>query len=133
MLISVNERDKAELNELARSFQEDGFRIYATTGTAQQLQEAGIPAEPARKIFEGRPNLLDQIVNGEIQLVINTPSGKESMHNDSYVRQSAIKAKIPYMTTMAAGKATAEGVHEVKTRQLEVRSLQDWHADITEQ
>lgn len=132
VLISVNERDKAELNALARSFQEDGFRIYATAGTAQQLRDAGIPSEPARKIFEGRPNLLDQIVNGEIQLVINTPSGKESMHNDSYVRQSAIKAKIPYMTTMAAGKATAEGIHEVKTRQLEVRSLQDWHAEITD-
>ena len=132
VLISVNDRDKAELNELAKAFQENGFKIYATAGTAKQLKEAGIDAEMTQKVFEGRPNLRDLIVNDEIQLMINTPSGKESVHNDSYVRQSAIKAKIPYMTTMAAAKATAEGIHEVRKRQLDVKSLQDWHAEITD-
>ena len=132
VLISVNDRDKAELNELAKIYQENGFKIYATAGTAKQLREAGIDAEVTQKIFEGRPNLRDLLVNDEIQLMINTPSGKESIHNDSYVRQSAIKAKIPYMTTMAAAKATAEGIHEVRTRQLDVKSLQDWHAEITD-
>ena len=132
VLISVNDRDKAELNDLAKAFKENGFKIYATTGTAEQLKEAGIDAEVTQKIFEGRPNLRDLLVNDEIQLMINTPSGKESVHNDSYVRQSAIKAKIPYMTTMAAAKATAEGIHEVRTRQLDVKSLQDWHAEIKE-
>ena len=132
VLISVNDRDKAELNDLAKIYQENGFKIYATAGTAKQLEEAGIEAEVTQKIFEGRPNLRDLLVNDEIQLMINTPSGKESIHNDSYVRQSAIKAKIPYMTTMAAAKATAEGIHEVRTRQLDVKSLQDWHSEITD-
>ena len=132
VLISVNDRDKTELNELAKSFQENGFKLYATTGTANQLKKAGIDSELTQKVFEGRPNLRDLIVNDEIQLMINTPSGKESVHNDSYVRQSAIKAKIPYMTTMAAAKATAEGIHEVRKRQLDVKSLQDRHAEITD-
>ena len=130
VLISVNNRDKKEVVDLAKSFHEDGFKIYATEGTAVLLQEADIPCEVTQKVFEGRPNCRDLIVNGDVQLVINTPSGKESIHSDSYIRQSAIKAKIPYVTTIAAGKATAEGIHEVKTRQLGVRSLQDWHADI---
>ena len=132
VLISVNNRDKAEVTDLAKSFHEDGFKVYATDGTAELLKEAGIPAESVQKVFEGRPNCRDLIVNGDVQLVINTPSGKESIHSDSYIRQSAIKAKIPYVTTIAAGKATAEGIHEVKTRQLDVRSLQEWHADITD-
>ncbi len=132
VLISVNNRDKAEVVDLAKSFHEDGFKVYATGGTAELLLANGIPCEVTQKVFEGRPNCRDLIVNGDVQLVINTPSGKESIHSDSYIRQSAIKAKIPYVTTIAAGKATAEGIHEVKTRQLGVRSLQDWHADITD-
>ncbi len=133
VLISVNDRDKAYVEDLARSFYEDGFRIYSTKGTAKLLSEAGIPAEETAKVFEGRPNLRDQIVNGEIQLVINTPSGKTSASSDSYVRQSAIKAKIPYVTTIAAANATAEGIHELRTRdRLDVKSLQDWHAEISD-
>ena len=131
VLISVNNSDKPEVVELAKAYQEDGFKIYATGHTWQMITEAGIPAELAKKEYEGRPNIQDLILNGDVQAVINTPSGKESTHSDSYVRKSCIKAKIPYMTTMAAAKATADGIHYVQTHnQGEVRSLQEWHGMI---
>ena len=93
----------------------------------------GIPAEKVFKLQEGRPNIADLIMNGQIQLVINTPSGKESAFDDSYIRKTAIKKKIPYMTTMAAAMATAEGIKAVKTKgQIDVCSLQEIHKNITE-
>ena len=129
VLISVNRKDKAEVVEVARQFAENGFKIIATDTTCKLINEAGIPAERVNKLQEGRPNILDLITNGKIDLIINSPVGKDSIHDDSYLRKSAIKAKIPYMTTIAAAKATAKGIHNVKKHGLgEVQSLQELHS-----
>lgn len=131
VLISVNRKDKDEVVEVARSFSQDGFHIVATGTTYELIRQAGIPAEKVKKLYEGRPNILDMITNGKIQLIINSPSGKESVHDDSYLRKAAIKAKVPYMTTIAAAKATASGIHYVKKHgQGEVKSLQQLHGEI---
>ena len=129
VLISVNQKDKPEVEEIARLFQENGFRILATGGTYDLISKAGIPAEKVKKLYEGRPNILDLITNGEIQLIINSPIGKDSAHDDSYLRKAAIKNKIPYITTIAAARAAAEGIHRVLRHDRgDVRSLQAWHA-----
>ena len=131
VLISVNAKDKPEVTEIARSFAQDGFTIVATGRTYDLICQAGIPAKKVKKLYEGRPNILDMITNGQIQLIINSPAGKDSRHDDSYLRKAAIKAKIPYMTTMAAARATASGIHYVKTcGHGDVRSLQQLHSEI---
>ncbi|MBO5560453.1 MAG: carbamoyl-phosphate synthase large subunit [Firmicutes bacterium] len=131
VLISVNKQDKPEAAALAKSFYEDGFKIIATGRTCDLIAEAGIPVEKVNKIYEGRPNILDLISNGKIQLIINSPVGKEGIHDDSYLRKAAIKSKIPYMTTMAAAKATAEGIKRVKnSNDNNLKSLQEWHGEI---
>ncbi len=131
VLISVNRRDKAEVVEVGSAFQEAGFRILATGSTCALLQEAGIPAALVKKLYEGRPNLLDLITNGEVDLIINSPVGDDSEYDDSYLRKAAIKAKIPYMTTIAAAKATVEGILYVQqTGRGEVHSLQKLHGMI---
>ncbi len=132
VLISVSDRDKPELIEVARGFYDARFELAATGGTADMIEDAGIPVRRLKKVFEGRPNLLDSIANGEIDLIVNTPAGKESIHDDSYIRKGAIKAKIPYMTTMAAAKATAAGILEVKRNpNKQLKSLQEIHASIS--
>ena len=132
VLISVNRKDKAEVVEAARQFAQDGFHIVATGGTWEVLTEAGVPAEKVKKLYEGRPNVLDLITNGKIQMVVNSPVGKDSVHDDSYLRKAAIKAKIPYMTTIAAAMASASGIHYVKTHGMEaVHSLQELHSAIS--
>lgn len=131
VLISVNRKDKDEVVEVARSFREAGFRILATGRTCQLIKEAGIEAELVKKLYEGRPNVLDLITNGEIDLIVNSPVGDDSEHDDSYLRKAAIKGKIPYMTTIAAAKATAEGILYVqKHGNGEVHSLQSLHGMI---
>lgn len=133
VLISVNDRDKAELLEVAKGFDECGFSIMATGRTCDMIVEAGIPAQKVWKINEGRPNILDKITNGKIQLIINTPIGKKGAVDDSYIRKAAVKNKIPYMTTMAAAKATVEGIRSSKRDgKLPVKSLQEFHAEITD-
>lgn len=133
VLISVNRKDKAEVVDVARSFYEDGFKIVATGNTYDLIHQAGIPAERINKLYEGRPNVLDVITNGQIQLIVNSPVGKDSVHDDSYLRKAAIKGKIPYMTTIAAAKATAKGIRYVKEHgQGEVHSLQSLHSEITD-
>ena len=130
-LISVNRKDKAEVVDVARSFYEDGFRIVATGNTYELISQAGIPAERVNKLYEGRPNVLDMITNGQIQLIVNSPVGKDSIHDDSYLRKAAIKGKIPYMTTIAAASATAKGIRYVKEHgQGDVHSLQSLHSEI---
>ena len=95
------------------------------------IKDAGIPVEKIFKIYEGRPNIADEIANGQIQLIINTPAGKTSAHDDSYIRKAAIKHRIPYITTMAAAKASAEGIRAIKENtHFGVKSLQAHHADI---
>ena len=131
VLISVNRKDKAEVIEVAKSLSDDGFKILATGGTYDMIRSAGIPAEKVKKLSEGRPNVNDLITNGKIDLIINSPVGKESMSDDSYLRKAAIKARVPYVTTIAAAKATAEGIHYVKTNpQSEIKSLQEFHSEI---
>lgn len=133
VLLSVNDRDKAELVDLAKGFHECGFRILATAGSYALIHEAGIPAEKVFKLQEGRPNILDKITNGEIDLIINTPVGKQSATDDSYIRKAAIKNRVSYMTTMAAAQATVEGIKAVKRPEsLGVKSLQQFHAEITD-
>ena len=133
VLISVNKKDKAEVVSVAKSFADDGFKILATGGTCDLITEAGIPAEKIKKLYEGRPNVLDAITNGEIDLIINSPVGKDSVHDDSYLRKAAIKSKIPYITTIAAAKATAEGIAYLKKNpSAEIKSLQALHREIKE-
>lgn len=133
VLISVNDRDKAELAEVARGFLSCGFQIIATEGTYSALTAAGIPAQRVAKINEGRPNVLDRITNGDVTLIVNTPLGKKGATDDSYIRKAAIKGRVPYVTTMAAAKATVEGIKaalDPETRQ--VKSLQEFHAEIVD-
>ncbi|MDE6926820.1 MAG: carbamoyl-phosphate synthase large subunit [Acetatifactor sp.] len=131
VLISVNRKDKAEVVEVGRAFKEAGFKIIATGNTCALLNEAGIEAELVKKLYEGRPNVLDLITNGNIDLIINSPIGNDSVHDDSYLRKAAIKAKVPYMTTIAAARATAEGILYVqKAGNGEVHSLQTLHGQI---
>ena len=131
VLISVNRKDKEEVVEVARSLSEDGFKIVATEGNYKLITAAGIPATCVKKLSEGRPNVADMITNGEIQLIINSPVGKDSANDDSYLRKAAIKAKVPYMTTIAAAAASAEGIRFAKNNPgSEVKSLQELHAEI---
>ena len=133
VLISVNRKDKAEVVEVAKSFHENGFKIVATGNTCDLITEAGIPAKKIKKLYEGRPNVLDAITNGEIDLIINSPVGKDSVHDDSYLRKAAIKTKTPYMTTIAAAKAAAEGLTYLKSHESgEIKSLQTLHSEITD-
>ncbi|MCQ2451839.1 MAG: carbamoyl-phosphate synthase large subunit [Oscillospiraceae bacterium] len=132
VLISVSDKDKAEVVELAKKFVEDGFKLLATGSTCKLIQEAGVEVERINKLSEGRPNILDAMTNGKIDLIVNTPAGKNSITDDSYLRKGAIKYKIPYMTTMAAAMATAIGISDVKNSKTgEVKSLQTLHSEIT--
>ena len=132
-LLSVNNKDKLEVVPIAKSLYESGFKLMATGRTCDLLEEAQIPVKRVRKLYEGRPNILDHMTNGDIQLIINSPVGKDSIHDDSYLRKSAIKYRIPYITTMAAAKAAVEGIALArKTADTDVRSLQEWHAMIRE-
>ena len=131
VLISVNKKDKDEIVEVARSLADDGFKIVATSGTCDIINAAGIPAVKAKKLFEGRPNVGDMITNGDFDLVINSPVGKDSVYDDSYLRKAAIKAKAPYITTVAAARVAAEGIHYVKTHEgSQLKSLQELHSEI---
>ena len=128
VLFSVNNRDKKEVAEIARAFYEVGFTIIATGTTCDVINQAGIPAQKVKKLYEGRPCILDIINNREVDFIVNTPAGKESINDDSYLRKAAIKAKIPYMTTMAAARATADGLRYMKAHgNSPLRSLQELH------
>jgi carbamoyl-phosphate synthase large subunit len=130
VLLSVTDQDKPAALEVARRFSELGFKILATHGTHEFLSGKGVGSEPVKKVHEGRPNIADAIYNGEIQLVINTPIGKLSKHDDSYIRKTAIKRKVPYITTMAAASISAQGIGAFRQGQGEVSSLQTYHAKI---
>ena len=133
VLLSVCDRDKPELLETARAFSELGFNILATGKTYEMIKDAGIECKKIFKIYEGRPNINDAVTNGEIQLIVNTPAGKTSIYDDSYIRKAAIKNRVPYITTMAAAKASAEGIKAAKhNTHIGVKSLQAHHNDISE-
>ncbi|HUU64440.1 MAG TPA: carbamoyl-phosphate synthase large subunit [Dehalococcoidia bacterium] len=130
VLITVSELDRTRALEVARRFSELGFALKATVGTRNYLAEHGIDSELILKRHEGSPNITDAIANGEIQLVVNTPSGKLSVWDDSYIRKAAIKYKVPYITTTTAAVSAAKGIAALRKGHGEVRSLQEYHADI---
>jgi carbamoyl-phosphate synthase large subunit len=130
VLITVSKKDKPGVLEVARQFDSLGFKIKATNGTHRFLTEQGVESEVIQKMHEGRPNIVDGIKNNEIQLVVNTPSGKLSKHDDSYIRKAAVKYKIPYITTLAAALAAAKGIQAFRKGHGKVRALQRYHADI---
>ena len=131
VLFSVNSRDKAEVAAIAKSFHELGFTIIATGRTCDTINDIRVPAKKVKKLYEGRPCILDFINNGEVDLIVNTPAGKESVNDDSYLRKAAVKAKVPYITTMAAAKAAADGLRYMSTHQdSELKSIQELHSEI---
>jgi len=128
VLITVAERDRSSLVEdIARQFIKVGLKIRATKGTQAFLASYGIVSKPILKEHEGRPNITDAIKNKEIQLVINTPSGKLSEHDDSYLRKAAIKYKVPYITTLTAAMAAARGITAYCEGKSAVKSIQQYH------
>jgi carbamoyl-phosphate synthase large subunit len=130
VLITVEQKDKDGVLEVARAFAKIGFKIRASEGTHKFLTGKGIAAEKISKMHEGRPNIVDAIKNGEIQLVINTPAGRLSKYDDSYIRKSAIKYKIPYITTIAAAVAAVKGIAAFREGHGRAKSLQSYHAEI---
>jgi len=135
VLISVSERDRdlPYLPEVAGKFAELGFTIVATEGTHAFLTKHSIGSKVIRKLQEGRPNIVDGIMNGEIALVINTPVGKASQFDDSYIRKAAVKHKVPYITTLTAALATAEGIAARRKGEADVQSLQAFHKNLLTQ
>ena len=129
VLITVSTRDRPAVLDVARTLADLGFKIKATVGTRAFLAGHGIPSELILKVHEGRPNIMDAMANREIQLVINTPIGKLGQHDDSYIRKTAVKYKIPYVTTLAAA-AAAKGIAAYRQGKSGVRSLQSYHSAI---
>jgi len=130
VLITVSDRDKHAAVEMAREFKKLGFRIKATKGTHRFLNDNGVEADAILKMHEGRPHIVDAIKNKEIDLIINTPSGKLSKYDDSYIRKAAIRYRVPYITTLAASVAAARGIGALKHGHGRARSLQSYHRDI---
>ena len=132
VLITIADRDKDKILEVARNFAEMNFKIRTTGGTCKFLEQHGISSERILKVHEGRPNIVDAIKNGEINLVINTPAGKLSEYDDSYIRKAAIKFKVPYITTTSAALAATRGIKDRQNDKYHVKSLQEYHSEITE-
>ncbi|MBA4369154.1 MAG: carbamoyl phosphate synthase large subunit, partial [Desulfobacterium sp.] len=130
VLITVADKDKKEAIQTATLFKELGFTILTTKGTGKYLKENGIPTQSIEKLGFGRPDIVDALKNKEIDVVINTPSGKESKIDDSYIRKTAIKYNIPYITTIAASIAAATGIEAKRRNKVDIRSLQEYHQDI---
>ena len=127
VLISVNDRDKAEAVQIARDFSEMGFHILATENTCALFRQNGIEAERVNKICEASPHIGDVIEQGKIDLIINTPIGRQSTTDDSYIRKAAIKGRICYMTTIAAAQASVQGIRSVREQGIDgVKSLQEY-------
>jgi carbamoyl-phosphate synthase large subunit len=127
IFVTVNDPDKDSVVPIARRFQEMGFKLMATSGTARYLRGRGIAAERVFKVHEGRPHGIDLIVNGEVQLLINTPMGKHSQRDDYSMRQAAVAHRIPYTTTLSAANAACDAILAMRFRPPRVRSLQEWH------
>ena len=130
VLVTVNDSDKPTVTPIARRFQEMGFKILATLGTARYLRGRGVPARAVLKVHEGRPNCYDLLVNGDVQLLINTPLGKHSQIDDYRLRQGAIVHRVSYTTTMSAASAASDAILALRSREATVRSLQEWQNQI---
>ena len=116
-----------EADELARALKELKFHLIGTAGTARSLNEAGIACDAIYKVNEGRPNLVDYVKNNEVDLIINTPLGRESRFDERAIRMAALQYTIPCITTMAAAKAMVKGIQALSEQDFQVRSLQEWH------
>ena len=127
IFVTVNDHDKPTVLPIARRFHELGFRILATEGTQRYLRGRGVPAERVLKVHEGRPNAIDLIVSGEVQLLINTPLGKFTQVDDYAIRRAALVHRVPYTTTMSAANAACDAIIALRSRIGSVRSLQEWH------
>jgi carbamoyl-phosphate synthase large subunit len=130
VFISVNDRDKQAVIPVAQELVRLGFRLLATAGTQKVLAEHGIPVEKVLKLHEGRPHVIDTIKNGQIQLIVNTPSGGEAQQDAQKIRRTALAYKIPLVTTLAGAKATAAAIRALQSGSLGVKSLQEFHAEI---
>ena len=131
VLLTVAERDRPAVVEVARQFAQLGFKILATEGTAACLAQHGITAQPVNKLHEGRPHIVDSIIQRYIHLIVNTPAGKQSQYDDSYIRKNAVKYKVPYITTLAGALAAVKGIAACRQAGSgKVKPLQQYHADI---
>jgi carbamoyl-phosphate synthase large subunit len=131
VLFSVIDNDKPAALDVARKFHALGFRLKATAGTRQFFNEHGLASELAYKLHEPhRPNIVDDITSGGIQLIVNTPIGRMSQYDDAYIRKAAVKHRISYLTTIAAAHASALGIAEFRSHQAGVKPLQDYHRDL---
>ena len=128
VFISVKDSDKEAITPVAREFVKLGFKIIATAGTAKTLTKAKIPVKKVFKLREGRPNVLDRVKNGDINFIINTPSGKIPREDEVTIRNAAIAQKIPIMTTLRAAQASVYGIRSLQKNKVRVRSLQEYHA-----
>jgi carbamoyl-phosphate synthase large subunit len=128
ILLTVNDFDKEAVTPIARKFEEMGFKLLGTEGTAKYLREQGITVEKIFKVHEGRPNGLDLILNGEVQMLINTPYGKHAQHDDYTLRQGAIAHNIAYTTTLSAASAACDAIVSMRSKPPSVRSIQEWHS-----
>jgi carbamoyl-phosphate synthase large subunit len=132
VLLTIADKDKPNLLPLAEKISKLPFKIYATEGTASLLRANNIPNTPIKKLHEGRPNLADAIKNRSIHLIVNTPAGRSSKYDDSYIRMMAIQYKIPYVTTIAAAEASFEGIEAVRKHHILPQSLQEYHEEAIE-
>jgi carbamoyl-phosphate synthase large subunit len=128
VFISVKDRDKAAVVEIAKDFADLGFTIFATAGTAAVLEENSIAAKTLFRLNEGRPTALDMIKNGEIQFIVNTPSGEQPRKDEVIIRSAAVANRIATMTTLRAARASAAAIRAMRDRGLQVKSLQEYHA-----
>ena len=128
VFISVNDRDKENVLPSAKILHDQGFAILATKGTAEFLSEHGVPAKRVLKVIEGRPNVVDHIINGDIDLVLNTVTGKRTVHDSKSIRETALLYNVPYTTTVAGARACAEAIREMRHHGLDVRCIQDYHS-----
>jgi carbamoyl-phosphate synthase large subunit len=128
VFLSVRDIDKDAAVRIGKGLHELGFKIVSSAGTARKLTDAKIPVTPLLKLSEGRPNVVDLIKNKEITLVMNTPAGAVARHEEIQIRTSALKNRIPVMTTIAAAEASVEGIKSIRTHGLSVRALQDYHS-----
>lgn len=131
IFVSVSDVHKQEVVLIAQALYQLGFEIVATRGTASAIKSGGIPAIVVNKVSEGRPNLVDRIKNGDIQLVINIPSGRTARDDDQLIRRASVNYNVPVVTTLAGARATASAIAAMQSGELGVRSLQDYHANIT--
>jgi len=129
VFVSVKDADKAGVYSVVRKLYDMGFNFMATRGTSRHLKQAGIRVQEIKKIAEGRPNITDFIKNGQVHLVINTPSGKESAGGSKVIRQTVLRYGLPYTTTLGGARAMAAGIAAMKKKKLAVRSLQEFHED----